>query len=1217
MGLVGLIDELSSGEGQKELNSILNEDSNSLEIEKPITDTGQVSSGTSPPEIGTDESLSQEIKQYSDSTNGSAEITTKESPVNCDSDSNSRHPNHSSTNPDVSVKCVSKSEGVKLAVETNGTVTAEPTVVQEVRQTAEVPIDNEIAEAKLDVIDVPNQINDSKTVKSDDLTSELDGKNQNGALSEKSFTASLSPDVPSDLSQKQTASDSVKPKLDEPLDNRIPSPLSTQSNVPEKLVQDLSSKSVPSNSKNVTEPLSLVNSVINLRSVSPTTVISKEEEKPCKSSSASDQNSNSSEDDSSLKVIKTQPVSETLKNLSSRISITKKIKGPPGSKLDEIFKFKRVHDPSTPTNLPPQSQPIPAYIGPGVKDSVLAQIKEGFGTNDSKREVTITSRSAPDKYQPERSPMSSSLKERLGEITQRLTMRQIDITPLRSTSSEPLKAEDLTKPKPKVPKELEEPEVKKLKLLTEPEFSEAVEEPLMLVRGEGSGADCNTSNPVLDIDFFKRSQLIGQDEPEFGEAIEEPVMFFFGEGSGADCDTGNPELEKKTQNADHRNENDDNTPNETVAESSQEKKVHKLWSIDTICNKEMEQNCEDPSKQFFFGPGSVKNFDKSEKPPEPKIVSNNNSLDKANCDIPEDCSKATESENAFPESSSANDQATDSKPVKLKEEDSCKSESSLTQMNEKSHENTPKIGNEESSKRDLMESNSFKKSFVDLDQNKESTDEGSMGDHRQTEEDDAVGDTSEQCKSIEEGSNKQKMEETESGTKEDEDKSNNFDVQTKSERILKSNDLNESENGEKQDCDKNKSVAELEEKLSEPEVIIKEDKNSENNDTAICELVKADRNEVAEVANTEVSESKENTKTIEDEQIAANTHDGDVVKEDVKPCKSYCDDKIQVKTEEDSKLVDEIKNEEKFICEAVTSENMDQNKTKIESISSDVKIKDSDFESVKVEPKVECKPDDEKSSKAVEQEDSKLQEPEIQEKINDLSNTKNKSKQICRATRRSSKASKEELKVETDEFVPPDVIEPRRPRRSAAVISTQLSENIIKPRGKKPPPPKKDEKKPTKKNEPEKKIETHKKIEPEKTEQNSKGNKKTPALPKGGKGKKIPAKRGGSRKSSVAQDEGDVPECSQENAEEEKKPVEEEQPKKMLGLNSFSFDVDDSGNIPLPVIPPSRKRKLDKVKSDVEDDLGSDGDDVPLEIKKRRLPRKGKSLVMLLFYCCF
>lgn len=53
----------------------------------------------------------------------------------------------------------------------------------------------------------------------------------------------------------------------------------------------------------------------------------------------------------------------------------------------------------------------------------------------------------------------------------------------------------------------------------EPQVGEAIEEPVMLVKGEGSGADC---------------------EAEFGEAIEEPMMFFCGVGSGAANNTGNP-----------------------------------------------------------------------------------------------------------------------------------------------------------------------------------------------------------------------------------------------------------------------------------------------------------------------------------------------------------------------------------------------------------------------------------------------------------------------------------------------------------------------------------------------------------------------------------------------------------------------------------------------------------------------------------------------------
>ncbi|XP_014232727.2 titin homolog [Trichogramma pretiosum] len=50
------------------------------------------------------------------------------------------------------------------------------------------------------------------------------------------------------------------------------------------------------------------------------------------------------------------------------------------------------------------------------------------------------------------------------------------------------------------------------------EVGEAIEDPVMMVRGEGSGADCDAV---------------------FGEEIEEPVMYFYGEGSGADCETGN------------------------------------------------------------------------------------------------------------------------------------------------------------------------------------------------------------------------------------------------------------------------------------------------------------------------------------------------------------------------------------------------------------------------------------------------------------------------------------------------------------------------------------------------------------------------------------------------------------------------------------------------------------------------------------------------------
>ncbi|KAG5340700.1 RSF1 factor, partial [Acromyrmex heyeri] len=62
------------------------------------------------------------------------------------------------------------------------------------------------------------------------------------------------------------------------------------------------------------------------------------------------------------------------------------------------------------------------------------------------------------------------------------------------------------------------------------EVSEAIEEPIMMVQGEGSGSDCDAVNPIV------------------GEAIEEPTTFFYGEGSGAECGTGNPGDDAPTDN---------------------------------------------------------------------------------------------------------------------------------------------------------------------------------------------------------------------------------------------------------------------------------------------------------------------------------------------------------------------------------------------------------------------------------------------------------------------------------------------------------------------------------------------------------------------------------------------------------------------------------------------------------------------------------------------
>ncbi|VVD05531.1 unnamed protein product [Leptidea sinapis] len=68
--------------------------------------------------------------------------------------------------------------------------------------------------------------------------------------------------------------------------------------------------------------------------------------------------------------------------------------------------------------------------------------------------------------------------------------------------------------------------------------SEAIEEPVMMVTGEGNGADCES--------YY------------FGEEICEPVMYIFGEGSGYDNCTGNPEGAEKSH-SDDKSEDEDPT----------------------------------------------------------------------------------------------------------------------------------------------------------------------------------------------------------------------------------------------------------------------------------------------------------------------------------------------------------------------------------------------------------------------------------------------------------------------------------------------------------------------------------------------------------------------------------------------------------------------------------------------------------------------------------
>ncbi|XP_059488331.1 remodeling and spacing factor 1-like isoform X2 [Neocloeon triangulifer] len=117
------------------------------------------------------------------------------------------------------------------------------------------------------------------------------------------------------------------------------------------------------------------------------------------------------------------------------------------------------------------------------------------------------------------------------------------------------------------------------------EVGETKEEPLMVIEGEGNGADC---------------------EAVFGEAIEEPVMFFCGTGSGKECDTGNPgeNEEEKQPEKDAEKEKTENSPSKTA-----------VWSIDQICGSSKPNNQSSFSMSMMFGNLSKPSFVPSPEKP--------------------------------------------------------------------------------------------------------------------------------------------------------------------------------------------------------------------------------------------------------------------------------------------------------------------------------------------------------------------------------------------------------------------------------------------------------------------------------------------------------------------------------------------------------------------------------------------------------------------------
>ncbi|XP_032515174.2 remodeling and spacing factor 1 isoform X1 [Danaus plexippus] len=93
----------------------------------------------------------------------------------------------------------------------------------------------------------------------------------------------------------------------------------------------------------------------------------------------------------------------------------------------------------------------------------------------------------------------------------------------------------------------------------EEEVGEAIEEPVMVVTGEGNGAECESSFII------------------YGEEISEPVMYFYGDGWGEENDTGNPEIEEQHHSDDKSDE--ENPPEECNGENYNPSNTNKKAKI--------------------------------------------------------------------------------------------------------------------------------------------------------------------------------------------------------------------------------------------------------------------------------------------------------------------------------------------------------------------------------------------------------------------------------------------------------------------------------------------------------------------------------------------------------------------------------------------------------------------------------------------------------------
>ncbi|CAL4064997.1 unnamed protein product, partial [Meganyctiphanes norvegica] len=160
----------------------------------------------------------------------------------------------------------------------------------------------------------------------------------------------------------------------------------------------------------------------------------------------------------------------------------------------------------------------------------------------------------------------------------------------------------------------------KSKLSKDSDVGEAIEEPVLIVKGDGEGALCNAGNPLfMDINSDIGCSSLRTNKPWWecfdnyddtpGDLIEEEVMYFWGQGNGADCDAGNngDETENKS---DSKNQSDGNNKAQIKEKKGQ---IENAFKDNESLRKKSESNDENKEEKADSKVNGVKNEKKEDK----------------------------------------------------------------------------------------------------------------------------------------------------------------------------------------------------------------------------------------------------------------------------------------------------------------------------------------------------------------------------------------------------------------------------------------------------------------------------------------------------------------------------------------------------------------------------------------------------------------------------